>query len=93
LAPRQGWRLERHSGTRSARQSETKHFHNASRQFFFVLDGEATIDVGTEVIRLGKHEGMEIPPGLTHQFRNETTSDVVFLVVSTPPSQGDRVEM
>jgi len=74
-------------------KSETRHYHNASRQFFFVLDGEAIIEVDTEIVRLGKHEGLEIPLGLAHQFRNDTASDVVFLVVSTPPSHGDRVDV
>jgi mannose-6-phosphate isomerase-like protein (cupin superfamily) len=35
---------------------------------------------------------LEIEPGTVHQARNETKADVRFLVVSVPPSRGDRVD-
>ena len=35
--------------------------------------------------------GIELPPGTAHQAINESAADVEFLVVSTPPSHGDRV--
>ena len=71
-------------------KSETRHVHAKSRQFFFILDGEASIVFEAETIALKKHEGVEVPPGVAHQFRNDGTADVVFLVISVPPSHGDR---
>ncbi|MCR1815335.1 hypothetical protein [Aliarcobacter butzleri] len=35
--------------------------------------------------------GIHVPAGTTHQLSNHQTDDLVFLVVSTPPSHGDRV--
>jgi mannose-6-phosphate isomerase-like protein (cupin superfamily) len=72
--------------------SERMHFHKLSRQFFFVLDGRATMDVDGKPIVLGKHQGIEIPPGVSHQLRNESSEDVSFLVFSVPKSHKDRYE-
>ena len=36
--------------------------------------------------------GIEIPAGTAHQARNEGGTDVKFLVISSPPAQGDRRE-
>ncbi|MBI3578059.1 MAG: cupin domain-containing protein [Ignavibacteriales bacterium] len=69
---------------------EVKHFHHKSRQFFFILEGQATIEMAGKAIVLNKHQGLEIPPTVPHQFRNDSTEDVVFLVISAPKSHGDR---
>jgi mannose-6-phosphate isomerase-like protein (cupin superfamily) len=70
--------------------SETKHFHNYSRQFFYILSGNAVIEVGGKRETLNAREGIEIPPGVRHQIFNESDRDVEFLVISQPPSHGDR---
>jgi mannose-6-phosphate isomerase-like protein (cupin superfamily) len=69
---------------------EQRHRHARARQFFFVLQGELAIEVeGTHHV-LPKGAGIEIPPGLAHTAMNESAMDVSFLVVSQPPSHGDR---
>jgi len=70
---------------------EQRHRHARARQFFFVLAGELTMDVHGLRHRLPARTGLEIPPGVAHQARNDSDSDVEFLVVSAPPSHGDRV--
>ena len=70
---------------------EVKHYHNISRQFFYILDGIGTMQVGNDVFTLKKGEGLEVPPHVVHQFRNDSDADVVFLVISVPKSHGDRV--
>ncbi len=72
-------------------RAEVSHYHNTSRQFFHILAGVGTMSVGEETVTLRKGEGIEIPPQVLHQFRNESNEDVVFLVVSAPKSHGDRV--
>ena len=72
---------------------ETKHRHHKARQFFYILNGEATIVLVDRNIRLSAGQGLEIPPGVVHQFRNDSTEDVVFLVVSSPRSHGDRDDL
>jgi mannose-6-phosphate isomerase-like protein (cupin superfamily) len=74
-------------------EGEGKHFHNHSRQFFFILEGEAAIEVDGKMFFLRKQQGIEIPPQVPHLFRNESSVEVVFLVVSVPKSHGDRVEV
>ena len=71
--------------------SETRHRHAQARQFFFVLEGEAVLEVAGERHTLPARTGLEIASGTPHQFRNDSPRDVVFLVISQPPGQGDRL--
>lgn len=73
--------------------SEVRHYHEKAEQFFFILSGRATLEVGGDIQTLGVQQGMHVPAGIPHQLRNEHDSDLVFLVTSTPPSHGDRVEL
>ena len=70
---------------------ETRHAHARARQFFFVLEGEGVLEVAGQRHALPARTGLEIAPGLPHQFRNESDREVIFLVISQPPGQGDRV--
>lgn len=70
---------------------EARHRHAAARQFFYVLSGVLTMEVdGTRHV-LAPRSGIEIPPGAAHQAFNDGDVDAEFLVVSTPPSHGDRI--
>ena len=69
---------------------EERHFHLRARQFFYVLEGELTIEVEGRLHGLGIRQGLEIAPGEKHQVRNESGRDVCFLVISSPRAQGDR---
>lgn len=71
--------------------AEVRHAHNAARQFFFVLSGTVTLEVGGRIEALGPQQGLEIAPGEPHQMRNESNEPIEFLVISQPPSHGDRV--
>lgn len=70
--------------------SEVRHLHRHTRQFFYVLEGEATLEVGGASHVLHRGEGLHIPPGAAHQLRNDSSADIRFLVVSAPKSHGDR---
>lgn len=70
---------------------ETRHAHLRARQFFFVLEGEAVLEVEGQRHILGAQTGLEVMPGAAHQFRNESAADVSFLVISQPPAQTDRL--
>lgn len=71
--------------------SEVRHYHQKSRQFFFVLSGVAIIEIEGQHIILNAHEGIEVPPNTPHQMMNHSNDEVEFLVVSHPKSHGDRV--
>ncbi|MGH8182887.1 MAG: cupin domain-containing protein [Rhodanobacteraceae bacterium] len=71
--------------------AEQRHHHTRSRQFFYVLEGEAVLEVEGTLHPLRHGEGLHVPPGAVHQMRNDSAADVRFLVVSSPKSHGDRV--
>jgi mannose-6-phosphate isomerase-like protein (cupin superfamily) len=70
--------------------AEVRHRHRHARQFFYVLEGVLTIARDDSVETLTVAHGLEVAPGVIHEVRNESGSDVRFIVVSQPPSHGDR---
>lgn len=71
--------------------SEHRHYHLYARQFFYVLEGDLAIEIEETHINLATGEGIEIAPGQAHQVFNHSSKTVRFLIVSNPPSHGDRV--
>jgi mannose-6-phosphate isomerase-like protein (cupin superfamily) len=71
--------------------SEARHSHGAARQFFFVLDGELTLEVEGQQFLVEAGEGLEIAPGRRHQARNNGSRHLRMTVTSQPPSHGDRI--
>ncbi|MBA3470531.1 MAG: cupin domain-containing protein [Herpetosiphonaceae bacterium] len=70
---------------------EVRHYHERAWQFFYVLSGQATLEVARQIYLLGPQEGLEIAPGMPHQLRNQASIDLLFTVTSRPNSHGDRV--
>lgn len=70
--------------------SELRHRHGRARQFFYVLRGHLTLECAGTHHRLTSGQGLEIGPEVPHQARNDSEDSVDFLVVSQPPSHGDR---
>lgn len=71
--------------------SEQRHFHTRARQFFYVLEGELTMEVEGSTHCIGVRQGIEIAPGEPHQAINRSPELVRFLVISAPPARSDRV--
>lgn len=94
-----GWHLVKSSNLSVIQErvppgcSESRHFHVKAEQFFFILDGVATMELEGDIFTINKNSGIHIPAGAKHQLSNQQTSDLVFTVTSTPPSHGDRVEV
>lgn len=72
--------------------AEVMHYHNRARQFFYILEGEGRMVFENDEVILQRGEGVEVPPQTWHQFKNRSSADVHFLVVSVPSTRGDRVE-
>jgi mannose-6-phosphate isomerase-like protein (cupin superfamily) len=72
--------------------AEVRHHHERAQQFFYILSGEVLMEVEGETMLLAAGHGLRIMPGVRHQVRNPSTGEVRFLVISQPPSHGDRVE-
>ncbi len=73
--------------------AEVRHYHKRAEQFFFVLAGIATLEVNGAIHSLKKFQGMHVPAGVPHQLKNRHSEDLMFIVSSTPPSHGDRIEL
>lgn len=73
--------------------AETRHAHARARQFFYVLSGVLTMARDTGSVCVRAMEGIEIPPGVPHQARNDSDADVRFLVISSPATHGDRQDV
>ena len=74
-------------------RAEIRHYHSNARQFFYILSGEAVIEIEGKEVELSEGQGIEIAPGARHQFMNRSEKDVHFLVISHPSTRGDRVEV
>ncbi|GLX68326.1 cupin domain-containing protein [Paenibacillus glycanilyticus] len=73
-----------------AHTAETRHSHEKSQQYFFVLEGTATIEIAGESFELKTHEGIHVKPNTPHQMYNRSSGDIQFLVISEPTTRGDR---
>ena len=73
--------------------SEVMHYHQFSRQFFFILEGQGTMVLKDQSVKLETGNGLEITPGVPHQFANQSHSEVRFIVISVPNNQVDRIDV
>ena len=71
---------------------EVRHWHARARQFFYILEGTLTMEVEGTTHVLAARSGIELPEGTAHQASNDSDAPVEFLVISEPPSHGDRHE-
>ena len=72
--------------------AEIRHYHERAQQFFYILTGEVLMEINGENLLIPAGSGVRILPGTHHQIRNPSSSPVRFLVVSQPPSRGDRID-
>lgn len=74
-------------------KAERRHYHTVGRQFFYILDGTATMEVNGHAEQLSSGQGIEIEPGAPHKFMNNSQEPVRFLVITAPKPDGDRVDV
>ena len=74
------------------RTAEVMHFHRRSRQLFYVLRGELTMysDSASVLVRAG--QAVVVEPNVRHRASNRSKATLEFLVISSPPSHGDRID-
>lgn len=70
--------------------SEVRHAHQHSQQFFFVLFGVLSIEADHAIYTLHEHQGLHLAPHIPHRVYNDSEDDVMFVVISEPPSHDDR---
>ena len=94
-----GWRLLQRADLSVIQErippgaGEITHYHQRARQLFFVLQGGLSIQLGQQRLLLAVGDSLEVPPGERHCVRNLGQLDALFLVVSAPTTEGDRVNV
>jgi aminoglycoside 6'-N-acetyltransferase len=73
--------------------SEKKHYHKFVEQFFYCLQGRLLIQFSDKKIMLSEHEGCVIPAGEHHKVMNPTDEEIHFLVISSPNTHNDRIDL
>jgi mannose-6-phosphate isomerase-like protein (cupin superfamily) len=73
--------------------SELMHFHAKVQQFFYVLAGEATMEIDNKIVFLKKSEGVLIKPGAVHRIMNDGNEPLRFVVTSQPGVGSDRTNI
>ena len=67
------------------------HRHDHEDEFFFVLEGELTVDVdGRPSVTLGPHQGYTVPKGTTHRTRALTRTVMLMSSAAGVVPTGDR---
>src|SRR5258708_21889919 len=64
--------------------AEQLHFHEKSTQVFFVVKGRATFSIDGVISELKPEQGIEIKPGQKHFISNKETTDIEFILYSSP---------
>lgn len=71
--------------------SEVRHHHQRARQFFYVLKGVLSLEVNGSEFDLRPGQAINVGPFVPHRAFNRSADHAEFLVISAPPSHGDRV--
>jgi mannose-6-phosphate isomerase-like protein (cupin superfamily) len=66
------------------RDGATPHFHRASAEMFFILDGELQILSDDEIVTTKAGDMLFVPPHTTHAFGATANSGADVLIVFTP---------
>ena len=61
------------------------HAHRVQEQIYHVLDGEGLMEIAGERRVVRRHDVIFIPPGVEHAIYNTGLTDLVFLVITSPP--------
>ena len=92
-----GWHLHRSENLSVIEErmppgtAERRHLHQITTQFFYVLAGELSIELNGEEHHLAPCTGLTVSAQAPHQVFNRGSDDARFLVISQPPSHGDRI--
>ena len=72
--------------------AEQRHHHATARQFFYVLEGVATLEVDGVVLRIAAGQGAQVASGQRHRLSNDEAKPLRFLLCSAPNTRGDRFD-
>jgi len=73
--------------------AERRHVHSKADQFFYILSGEAQMEIEGQLVTVRARNGIFIEHGWPHKIHNRSNEDVTFLVISRPTTRGDRQDL
>ncbi len=62
-----------------------RHYHRQSEELYFIIEGEATMEINGELRRVCPGDGILIPAGAWHQIRASEGAPLQFLCCCAPP--------
>jgi mannose-6-phosphate isomerase-like protein (cupin superfamily) len=72
---------------------EKRHYHRKSTQMFYILQGNAVMERDGVRHEMSEGDSIFVEPGVPHKLMNMGSTNVMFLVISSPESHGDRAEV
>ena len=66
-------------------QATQRHYHRVSEEFYFLVEGEASMEIDGERATVRAGDAVLIPPGAWHQIRATDAGPVRLLVTCSPP--------
>ena len=75
--------------TLGAGEATQRHYHRASEELYFLLDGEGDMEVDGEHAHVRAGDAILIPPGAWHQLRALGDAPVRILCCCAPPYSHD----
>lgn len=73
--------------------TEKLHFHEAAEQVFYILEGEAVLHINNQEFPVKAGESISVQPQSEHFISNQSQKAVEFLVISSPSTHNDRIEI
>jgi quercetin dioxygenase-like cupin family protein len=67
-----------------------KHSHKVQEQVYHVIEGEGLMHIDGKDHVVRRHDFIYLPPGIVHSIENTGTSDLVFLVVTSPVTDDEK---
>ena len=62
----------------------TPHYHPQTEEIYYLLEGEARMQIGDDVRHVGPGDAIAIPPGEVHTITNVGTGTLKFLCCCAP---------
>ena len=66
-------------------QATQRHYHRASEEIYFVLDGDGEMELDGQRRQVGAGDAIAIPPGAWHELRAEGDRPLRILCCCAPP--------
>jgi mannose-6-phosphate isomerase-like protein (cupin superfamily) len=66
--------------------SVAAHSHRVQEQIYQILEGEGLMELDGEKKVVRRHDVIFIPPGVVHALHNTGFQNLVFIVVTSPPT-------